>query len=161
MERLLGPGCTIHPTPSSRRTFQRGDRSAPPCRSASSRHERTARRALFRFSPVRENDELLGIGTKLIEVLGHKAEYLVRNCLGTVEDACWGAAPTRLVPLNLLIEPLEHARDVLAIERFVAFPNRLHVLLRHGASRGGNHTPRELTTSWIGCPRARPLRSGP
>ena len=88
-------------------------------------------------------DELLSIGTKVIEVLGHKAEYLVRNCLGALEDARWGPAPTRLVPLNLRIEPLEHARDVLAIERFVAFPNRLHVLLRHGASRWARIIHRE------------------
>ena len=56
-------------------------------------------------------DELLDIGTKVIEVLGHNAEHLVRNCLGTVEDAPGARPPPGSCPLNLRIEPLEHARE--------------------------------------------------
>src|SRR5688572_16990482 len=81
-------------------------------------------------------NELLCLRPELIEILRHGTEDPVHDCLRTLESALRRAAAARLVPLNLRVEPPHYLRDVLPVERFVAFPDRLHILLRHGSSSG-------------------------
>jgi hypothetical protein len=61
-------------------------------------------------------NELVRVGTKVFEVVGHRAEDLLRHRLGARKRAFRRTSATGLMKLDLWIEAPEHVGDVVTIE---------------------------------------------
>src|SRR5919202_5468693 len=74
-------------------------------------------------------DELIRVGSELIEVRGDGRKDIVPHALRALEDAAWGASAPRLLPLDLRIEGGEGTGNIAAIERLVRAAHGRDILL--------------------------------
>ena len=74
-------------------------------------------------------DELLGLSTKVIEVLGHGCKHLIGDALGSTERSRRRTSAASLDPLNLRVVQRENHRDIIPVERIVCTANCFYILL--------------------------------